>query len=1077
MATPNESLVTQNLPDTPEQAQERALLRAENEQRAHERDLVSINTMLDANPSKETIERILRKIVEKMPEERTNLERMSVGADIQVLEVIARNDPSNPEVATLLQKRKERHQKLSKAPTGTDVPESPKTNTMAHSKPKESISSNQAEYPPGTKILSVAEVRKMEQTGKTALERKFERSEESSPEAKLLWQKIGQANLLLSTWEAYRDYLVSIEAGIRFKNLSDKPRRYQDQIRAIESTLMRISGIAGLPEVERIKELGKLDIASLANTVFVAETNLSTAGWMNQPMLEVDAETHEVHGSLNVSNTLAETENRYQRMRGLITEPGDWSEASAKKRKYEILTLLRQNDSRDDDPTKLNSGEAIAKQSEKDVLKSPGLRKNERIKQDFDTVLKLQNDPKAQSEFKAIFFGASTPTARQVDIFFQGHWVELPKESLESVVKKGIEYRKTTNTIIEKERDKLASAVDKPGMFPKEFVAEFKKDPEGTTRKALYESFGNSLMSFANREVITNAMKSDLALVRGVRSSDPALKLYTNIEGVTHTSDETVNERISNTEVFTEQVLIMYASGFVWGQAVGFARGIAGAREATALTSVFESGAASVVRGKRALAFAGETAIDGGVFAVSYSTLSGLSEHGYIDKKTSTALSEIIKDSNTWDSNLRIVAFLGVMKAMMPVFAKVPNPQDVVGKILAREFPELAVKIGESPIASKGLQLSRSAVQWIENITLDTTALLGTDTVIRGLRGEDLPKNTDEIPNYLMQEFKAIIKYVVALRWMSGELFHWTLPPNITKEANAQIIVNLERNGDIAIRTLEGRVVVIKKELQTLDYRHNRLVTGGRKSHGEKQEIAQAKRDKKEELKDAVSDVEEIQRVVSDIHGQNTQKLVDSDALTLSRDTLLAGVGANAKKELQANAEEWVTAKTGTNHTANNLKSLEIDPRNITLSETMSGFSSSLDTVAIGKKFSELLSGMKNIESPELLQKQAETVIQGELQAKYDAMMKDYDKFTPEAQQAMDTWRESMEWQARELTNDFRNALRTKLEGGRMNEKWGNPEYLNKMMARFVDKMSPSLKQSMGTKKDVKESQEEKMKE
>lgn len=248
-------------------------------------------------------------------------------------------------------------------------------------------------------------------------------------------------------------------------------------------------------------------------------------------------------------------------------------------------------------------------------------------------------------------------------------------------------------------------------MFPKEFVTEFKKDPEGTTRKALYESFGNSLMSFANKEVMANAMKSDPALVKNIRSSDPAVKLYTNIEGVTHTSDETVNERISDTEFFLEQVLIMYASGFVGGQAVGFTRGLAGTKEATTLTSVFESGATSAVREKRALAFAGETAIDGGMFAVSYSTLSELSKHDYIDENTGAMLKEVLADGNSLDSNFRIVAFLGVMKAMMPVFAKVPNPQDMVGKIVAQEFPELAVKIGESPITTKGLQLSRSAVQ------------------------------------------------------------------------------------------------------------------------------------------------------------------------------------------------------------------------------------------------------------------------------------------------------------------------------------------------------------------------------
>ena len=88
-------------------------------------------------------------------------------------------------------------------------------------------------------------------------------------------------------------------------------------------------------------------------------------------------------------------------------------------------------------------------------------------------------------------------------------------------------------------------------------------------------------------------------------------------------------------------------------------------------------------------------------------------------------------DGNNWNDNTRIVAFLGVMKAMMPVFAKIPNPQDMVGRMIAQEFPELAVKIGKTPTLAKGLTLSRTAIQGIENITLDTAALLGTDTVIR----------------------------------------------------------------------------------------------------------------------------------------------------------------------------------------------------------------------------------------------------------------------------------------------------------------------------------------------------------
>lgn len=156
--------------------------------------------------------------------------------------------------------------------------------------------------------------------------------------------------------------------------------------------------------------------------------------------------------------------------------------------------------------------------------------------------------------------------------------------------------------------------------------------------------------------------------------------------------------------------------------------------------------------------------------------------------------------------------------------------------------------------------------------------------------------------------------------------------------------MNIEKNGDIAIRTLEGRVVVIKKELQALNLRHNRLAASGRKPHGEKQEIAQEKRQKKAELKDAVADTEEMQRVLSEYQAQNTQKSVDSGTQEISRDTLLAGVGANAKKESQMNTEEASTAKTSTNHSTLNVKSLEINPKMIKLSDTLSGFSPSPNT-------------------------------------------------------------------------------------------------------------------------------------
>lgn len=116
-----------NAPDTPEQVQERALLREKDERKAYERNLASIDTALNNNPDKATLERMLKLIVEKVPEERGKLEGFSVGADVALLEMLAKSVPLDPEASALLEKRKKRHQELTKASVGTDVPESPKT--------------------------------------------------------------------------------------------------------------------------------------------------------------------------------------------------------------------------------------------------------------------------------------------------------------------------------------------------------------------------------------------------------------------------------------------------------------------------------------------------------------------------------------------------------------------------------------------------------------------------------------------------------------------------------------------------------------------------------------------------------------------------------------------------------------------------------------------------------------------------------------------------------------------------------------------------------------------------------------
>gem|GEM_PF-2784983 len=50
------------------------------------------------------------------------------------------------------------------------------------------------------------------------------------------------------------------------------------------------------------------------------------------------------------------------------------------------------------------------------------------------------------------------------------------------------------------------------------------------------------------------------------------------------------------------------------------------------------------------------------------------------------------------------------------------------------------------------------------NITLDTTALLGTDITVKAIFQEDLPKNKEEIIKFLQKELEFIIPLVIGLR-------------------------------------------------------------------------------------------------------------------------------------------------------------------------------------------------------------------------------------------------------------------------------------------------------------------------
>lgn len=360
---------------------------------------------------------------------------------------------------------------------------------------------------------------------------------------------------------AHRDYLSDIEHNIRFKNISSKPERYQDQIHAIDSVLGNLQAIARMPEASKNEALKKLDISALANQVFVPETKLSNlaSNVMNQPVAERDTETGENRIMPNILSTLAETEGRYDRIRELIVSGEDFSEASVSTKKHQILGLLRANDSRDDDSLKLNTSEAISGQIEGDILANPSLRQNGNTKKAFDSVTTIEN--LVREALASLVFGEVIPNSQAFTAFFQKQGIELPEQGITAITQKAAEYRRASEELTEERKEELSRLVDRPGTFPSELVASFKQDPVSQMKELFKEDATNKILSLAKRETIKGALNSDIRQVEELKNTDPALRLYTNIQGIGgHTPDAVINERVDTSSYWLEQLLIMWGA-------------------------------------------------------------------------------------------------------------------------------------------------------------------------------------------------------------------------------------------------------------------------------------------------------------------------------------------------------------------------------------------------------------------------------------------------------------------------------------------------------------------------------------
>lgn len=353
------------------------------------------------------------------------------------------------------------------------------------------------------------------------------------------------------------------------------------------------------------------------------------------------------------------------------------------------------------------------------------------------------------------------------------------------------------------------------GLLSKEeatLYAKNKVDYDKTEyARSRFESLASATILSGLRRTI---MSETLARTPGIESilkTDDTLGLYTNIEGIGgKLSDESTNNRTRWGSWVGEQLLIMYASGGI-GNAVGnipklasVAERIGGvtAKIAIGSTARLEPWARGFGVG------AGRTITEGIPFALSYSTLDGLAKEGFVNVDFTRRITEIIDQSNTKEGNTRIVLFLAVIKSISPFLRMIPSPTEWVSSIASKTLPGFSgrvaggVKTAEAPST---LAVSADKIsQALQNITLDTTTLLGADTVIRFERGEELPKRLEDIPNYVMQEVTAILPFAIGLRAMSKSMTH---------NPNEPIKIEIRANGDAVVKT-GGETVVVPKELR-----------------------------------------------------------------------------------------------------------------------------------------------------------------------------------------------------------------------------------------------------------------------
>ncbi|MEF2176103.1 MAG: hypothetical protein V3575_06520 [Candidatus Absconditabacteria bacterium] len=787
-------------------------------------------------------------------------------------------------------------------------------------------------------------------------------------------RKEGQLKLLVDVGTMYRDYLQSILNNISFGFLSQKDERYNSQIQVITSEIQSISAV--IDKIQGIK-MSDIDLKESTDLIFKSEEDIAQTYEFDEPIYFTS------RGLLNNTlDSIAQTNQTYKTIKDIIIngygKEDDFDSNSILDKKLKIFKLIRGNDGFDDNKHKYDTGIGIQRGLENDILLDKGLNNKSSIKETFENIINIKTNTESQKEFFKSFFDGKL-------VFFD----YLDKNGFDSK-EVGEELYDLINETQEQIKKQIESLIES---------GELKFENEEDKKKKIDEIIIGANVTALSRFMVHKTLDKNQDYVKELGKESELVDLYSKVEGVgDYLSDVDYNSRVETMKFWASQIAIMYVAGLSQlgtRMVVGNSLRIEGATTGTASMTT-----AQYLGSKAFLTKLGTEATllgtEGAAFYKVYDILNGL--------MNSEDVSKLLVRFNVQDW-YRTTMFLGVLRAIPPLhYAKVDK-------------------------MNFGNKVTTDFLKGLGNITLDTAELLGTDIVIKLSFQEGVPNpisNMGDFFDFICEELKFIIPLVIGLRGAENTLGGVAMLEKFEKNLNKDIIVVVNKDGQISIeglkidiRRLKQSIDILNKQKQT-----NKVVNDKQKLRGELQTTKQEYKEQRESSKQSESD----------IHKAEGYKPKSNDGV---------------KEDLS-----WSVV----------YKELGIDLNNIKLEDVIKGFNIK-DNVykgeGISTGFKKLLDRFEGNRSVDDIGKDVGEVVDLEF-----TKLKDYldslEGLTPRQLEQIELFKENIKQVEKRITADFMKSLESRIKSQELNKDYGeNIRWLTDVIDSYVKNMDSKLKEGI----------------